>query len=65
MVTLVYGLIEAGEHGWGSAGALLEILAGLVVLAGFFAWERRLGRAPAGRPLVDVQLFRSRSYTWA
>jgi EmrB/QacA subfamily drug resistance transporter len=64
MVTLVYGLIQAGEHGWSSLGALLEIVGGVAVLVGFFAWERRLGHMPAGRPLVDVQLFRSRSYTW-
>jgi MFS transporter, DHA2 family, multidrug resistance protein len=64
MVALVYGLIQAGEHGWGSPAALLEMVGGVVVLVGFFAWERRLSRRPGGQPLVDVNLFRSRSYTW-
>lgn len=64
LVALVYGLIEAGEHGWSSPGALLEMVGGVAVLVGFFYWERRLSRRPDGQPLVDVALFRSRSYTW-
>jgi EmrB/QacA subfamily drug resistance transporter len=64
LVALVYGLIEAGEHGWSSPGAVLEMVGGLAVLTLFFAWERRLGRRPGGQPLVDLALFRSRSYTW-
>jgi MFS transporter, DHA2 family, multidrug resistance protein len=64
MVALVYGLIDAGEHGWGSPAPLLEMLGGVVVLVGFFVWERRLSQMPGGRPLVDVNLFRLRSYTW-
>jgi DHA2 family multidrug resistance protein-like MFS transporter len=64
LVALVYGLIQAGEHGWSSPGAMLEMIAGVVVLALFLAWETRLSRALDGQPLVDVVLFRSRSYTW-
>jgi DHA2 family multidrug resistance protein-like MFS transporter len=33
-------------------------------LAGFFVWERRLGRTPGGQPVLDLALFRSPSYTW-
>ena len=62
-MVLTYGLIEAGQHGWGTAGALLPMLAGVAVLAGFFGWERRLTRRH-GQPLVDLGLFRSRSFTW-
>ncbi len=64
LVAVTYGLIEAGEYGWGDPGALALMLAGVAVLVGFFAWERRLGRRPGGQPLVDPALFRSRSFTW-
>jgi EmrB/QacA subfamily drug resistance transporter len=64
LVALTYGLIEAGQHGWGKPVALASVVVGLVVLAGFVAWERRLSLQPGGHPLVDPVLFRSRSYTW-
>ena len=64
LVALVYGLIEAGEHGWSSPAALLEMVGGVAVLALFFVWERRLSQRPHRQPLIDVALFRSRSYTW-
>ncbi len=64
LLALTYGMIEAGEHGWGAAGAVAPMVAGVALLAGFFLWERRLGRLPDGEPLVDPALFHSRSYTW-
>jgi len=64
LVALIYGLIQAGEHGWSNTGAVLEIVCGVAVLVGFFFWERRLGRNPGGQPLLDVALFRLPSYTW-
>jgi EmrB/QacA subfamily drug resistance transporter len=64
LVTLTYGLIEAGEHGWLGLGTVLPMLAGVVLLVGFFAFERGLGRRPGGEPLLDMTLFRSPSYTW-
>jgi EmrB/QacA subfamily drug resistance transporter len=64
LVGVTYGLIGAGQHGWGDPVALASIIAGAFVLAGFFAWERRLSGRPDGQPLVDPALFRSRSYTW-
>ena len=64
MVTVTYGLIEAGRNGWGSASVLAPIAGGLVVLVGFFVWERRLSRLPGGQPLIDLALFRSASFTW-
>ncbi|HYB28252.1 MAG TPA: MFS transporter [Solirubrobacteraceae bacterium] len=64
LVGVTYGLIEAGQHGWGDAVALGAIVAGLALLAGFFGWERRLNARPDGEPLIDVALFRSRAYTW-
>ncbi|MGO9903577.1 MAG: DHA2 family efflux MFS transporter permease subunit [Solirubrobacteraceae bacterium] len=64
LVALIYGLIQAGQHGWSNTGAVLEIVCGVAVLAGFFFWERRLSRRPGGQPLLDLALFRLPSYTW-
>jgi MFS transporter, DHA2 family, multidrug resistance protein len=62
LVAVTYGLIEAGQNGWSDPAALALIAAGLVVLAGFAGWERRLsGRG--GHPLVDPRLFRSASFS--
>jgi len=64
LVGLAYGLIEAGEHGWGSPGALAPLAVGLVVIVAFFFWEHLLEQRPGGQPLVDLGLFRSPSFTW-
>lgn len=59
LTALTYGVIDAGDRGWTDAGALVWIIVGLVVLAGFVAWERRFVD-----PLVDLGLFLSRGFTW-
>jgi EmrB/QacA subfamily drug resistance transporter len=59
LFALTYGMIRAGEDGWGERAALAWIVAGAVALAGFAAWQRWGTRSP----LVDVALFRSRSFT--
>jgi DHA2 family multidrug resistance protein-like MFS transporter len=64
LAVLVYGVIQAGEHGWGDPVALVGMLAGALVLAAFVLWERQLSRRPGGQPLVDLSLFRSTSFTW-
>jgi len=64
LVGVTFGFIEAGQHGWGSAGAIGPLLAGLGVIVAFFYWERWLLRRPGGHPLVDLSLFRSGSFTW-
>ena len=64
LVALMYGVVQAGDSGWGSVSAVIPALAGVVVLAGFAAWERRVSRRPGGEPLVDLSLFGSRSFTW-
>ena len=64
LVVVTYGLIKAGQDGWGDLGALALMAAGLVLLVGFFAWERRLTRQPGGEPLIDLGLFASASFTW-
>ena len=61
---VTYGIIEAGRNGWTDASTLILVIAGLVLLVGFFLWENRLGRRPGGKPLVDLSLFRSAAFTW-
>jgi EmrB/QacA subfamily drug resistance transporter len=64
LVGLAYGFVEAGQRGWTDPVVLGPIAAGLVALVAFFLWERRLARRPGGRPLVDLELFRSGAFTW-
>jgi EmrB/QacA subfamily drug resistance transporter len=64
LIAVTYGLIEAGQYGWGNPGAWILIVIGVLVLVGFFAWERRLNERPGGEPLLDLDLFRSASYLW-
>ena len=63
LVIAIYGLIRAGQDGWGDPAAWALMAAGLAALAGFALRERRLGRR-GGSPLVDPELFRSPSFTW-
>jgi len=64
LAALTYGLIKAGQNGWSDSTAVTTMAAGVVALAAFAAWERRIGRRQAGRPLVDLTLFRSAGFTW-
>jgi DHA2 family multidrug resistance protein-like MFS transporter len=64
LAVLIYGVIEAGQKGWGDAVALVSMAAGVLLLVGFVLWERRLSGRPDGQPLVDLALFRSASFTW-
>jgi MFS transporter, DHA2 family, multidrug resistance protein len=64
LVILTYGLIKAGQDGWGNVDALAMMVAGVALLIGFFAWERRLTSRPGGQPLIDLSLFSSASFTW-
>ncbi|MGW7041396.1 MFS transporter [Streptomyces avermitilis] len=50
---LVYSVIQAPEHGWGSVRTLIGMGVGLVVLVGFVAWELK-----HPHPLLDPRLFR-------
>jgi EmrB/QacA subfamily drug resistance transporter len=65
LVGVTYGLIEAGEYGWGNLGAWLLITGGLVVLVGFFVWEGADTRRRGGEPLLDLSVFRSKAYLWS
>ncbi|GIE48610.1 MFS transporter [Amorphoplanes nipponensis] len=48
------------ERAWPGPGKWLLLVAGLAVLAGFLAWERRHARHAT--PLIELHLFRVRSY---
>jgi DHA2 family multidrug resistance protein-like MFS transporter len=61
---LVYGVIRAGQNGWGDVTALATTAAGVVVLAAFVLLEQRVSRRPDGQPLVQLTLFRSAGFTW-
>jgi MFS transporter, DHA2 family, multidrug resistance protein len=58
LVALTYGIIEAGDRGWGDARSLATVGAGLLLLAGFAWWQRK-----SKAPLIDLALFRSRAFT--
>jgi len=53
LVSLVYGLIRAGEISWSDNGVIICLAAAVVLLGAFVAVERR-----ARHPLFDLGLFR-------
>jgi EmrB/QacA subfamily drug resistance transporter len=61
MITLlIFTIIEAPNHGWGSARTLLSFGATAVIAVAFAAWERR-----SDHPMLDVTLFRNLRFTAA
>jgi DHA2 family multidrug resistance protein-like MFS transporter len=58
LVALTYGIIEAGDRGWGDARSLVTVVAGVLLLGGFVWWQR-LSKAP----LIDLKLFQNRAFT--
>jgi EmrB/QacA subfamily drug resistance transporter len=57
VVGLVWGLVRAGQAGWGSAEVILSLAAGAALLAAFFARESR-----APDPMLPLRLLRIRSF---
>jgi EmrB/QacA subfamily drug resistance transporter len=45
-MVLIYGVVQASTDGWSAASALVPILAGVVILAGFALIESRVAKAP-------------------
>ena len=58
-VSLVWGLVRAGQVGWGSPEVLGTLIGGVVLLGGFACWE-----AVAAAPMVPPRLFRRRSFAF-
>jgi EmrB/QacA subfamily drug resistance transporter len=63
LATLMYGLVQAGDFGWGSSDAIVPSLLAVAILALFVLWEGWLTVRPNGQPLVELALFRSRSFS--
>lgn len=60
LAVLTYGMVKAGQDGWGSAGSLGGIVGGLVLLAAFGFWEKTRGT----RALIDLTLFANKRFLW-
>jgi EmrB/QacA subfamily drug resistance transporter len=63
LAMLMYGLVQAGDYGWGSSDAVIPSIAAVAVLTAFVLWESWLTAKPNGQPLIDLGLFRTRSFT--
>jgi EmrB/QacA subfamily drug resistance transporter len=53
LVSLIYGLIRAGQNSWSDSGVIACLVIGGVALAGFIAAERRVAH-----PMFDLSLLR-------
>jgi EmrB/QacA subfamily drug resistance transporter len=51
-VGIVWGLVRAGDVGWGSAEVMAALSLGILLMAGFVAWERRVPE-----PMLPLRLF--------
>jgi EmrB/QacA subfamily drug resistance transporter len=60
LVTLVYGITQANDYGWGSTETIGLFVAAGVLLAAFVAWEAR-----AKEPLMPFTIFRIRTVSAA
>jgi EmrB/QacA subfamily drug resistance transporter len=57
---LTWGLVQAGQSGWGSAATLAGLVTGAAAITAFVAWERR-----AAAPMIPLGLFRSSRFSAA
>jgi len=57
---LTWGLVQAGQAGWGSVQTLSGLAIGVAAMLAFVAWERR-----AAAPMIPLGLFRSGSFSAA
>jgi EmrB/QacA subfamily drug resistance transporter len=57
-VAAVLGLVRAGDNGWASAAGGGTLGLGLLLLAGFVAWELR-----TSDPMLPMRLFRARAFS--
>ncbi len=58
LLGIVWGLVRGNDHGWTSAGIVVPIVAGTLLVAAFVAWELR-----ASSPMLPMQFFRDRTFT--
>jgi len=60
LVSLIYGLIRAGENGWSDTGVIICLAIAAVALGGFIAAERRVAH-----PMFDLSLLRVPTFAGA
>ncbi len=60
LLAIVWGLVRGNELGWTDPTIIGSLIAGLVLLAVFVAWEAR-----AAHPMLPLRLFRSRAFAAA
>ncbi len=60
LVSLLYGIIEAPQHGWTNSTILMAIFLGIALLGAFFAWESH-----TDHPMLDVKFFKNPRFTAA
>jgi EmrB/QacA subfamily drug resistance transporter len=58
LLGVVYGLVQAPDHGWTSPLVLGTLSAGAALLGAFVAWERR-----SAEPMLPMRFFRSRAFS--
>lgn len=58
MLALVHAVVRGNDDGWDSAGVIIELAVGTVLLVAFVFWQMR-----AKAPLVPLRLFRDRSFS--
>lgn len=59
LLLVVFGLTQAGEHGWTAPATLVALAAGAALVTAFWFVERR-----AGEPLVPTSLLKRRNVVW-
>ena len=57
LLGIVWGLVRGNDHGWTSAGIVVPIVAGALLVAAFVAWELR-----TRSPMIPMQFFRDRTF---
>ncbi len=60
VATLIWGMVQAGQSGWGSAQNLAGLIVGALLILGFVAREAR-----AAEPMIPLGLFRGTSFSAA
>jgi EmrB/QacA subfamily drug resistance transporter len=59
-VTLIWGLVEATQDGWGSPKIVASLVGGVLLLAAFLTWE-----AKADEPMIPLSMFRNATFSAA
>jgi EmrB/QacA subfamily drug resistance transporter len=57
VVAIVWALVRANDSGWASPEIVTTLIAGVVLLVAFVAWENRVAQ-----PMVPLRLFRDRPF---